>query len=188
MAQAVPRPPACAPYSSSEYFTYGYQPSLASGIFFSIAFGVITIVQIQYMLRYKAWWMFFLVAGAGFDLMGWVARTIAHQCIFSDIINSLQISTLITGPGECRSARTMTYTDVDPSAAWTQAGVYIALWLLIKAVGEQISPLPPHFYLWVCVCVDSVCLSMQAVGGDLASGAVHANQSPQTGTDVMLAG
>jgi len=108
MAQVVPHPPACAPYGSSEYFTYGYQPSLATGIIFSIIFGVITIVQIQYMLRYRAWWMFFLVAGAGLDTLGWLGRAIAHDCVFSDTINTLQIATLIMGPGKCCRACVMT--------------------------------------------------------------------------------
>ena len=59
---------------------------------------------------------------------------------------------------------------------------------MIQILGRHVSPLPPQIYLWVCVSVDTVCLTLQATGGGIAGGAVNQGQSPQTGTDIMLAG
>lgn len=74
------------------------------------------------------------------------------------------------------------------TAGWTQAGVYIALWVLVQLIGEQASPLNSKIYLWICVLVDTVCLSLQAIGGGLAGAAADNYENPQTGTTVMVAG
>ncbi len=74
------------------------------------------------------------------------------------------------------------------SAAWTQAGVYIALWVWIKIVGAWVSPIRSALYLWMCVIIDTVCLTLQAVGGGLAAAATSNYEDPQTGTTIMVVG
>lgn len=167
----IQAPPACSPYDpNSQYFAYGYQPSLATGIILSILFGLISLVQSARLLQLRAWWMLFFVVGAGLECLGWIARSIAHQCVYSNTINTLQTCALIMGP------------------AWTQAGVYISLWVLILKVGKETCPLKPQVYLWTSVNVDTVCLGLQAAGGGIAASAAHAYADPATGTWIMVAG
>lgn len=97
--QFVPKPAACAPYGSSLYFEYGYLPSIAPGIAFTVVFFLIACVQTFYTIRYRAWWMLFLVIGAGLDCLGWVGRLVAHYCYYSTVMNTMQIASLIMGPG-----------------------------------------------------------------------------------------
>ncbi|MCJ1261606.1 hypothetical protein MMC22_001472 [Lobaria immixta] len=82
----------------------------------------------------------------------------------------MQTATLIMGP------------------AWTQAGVYVALWVLITILGGHVSPLPPKTYLFICFCIDVVCLTLQATGGGLAGAANTKGESTQPGTTTMVVG
>lgn len=77
---------------------------------------------------------------------------------------------------------------VNTGPAWTQAGIYITLWVIIVLLGRRVSPLPPRTYLLVCVCVDIVCLALQATGGGLAGAAYQKGKSTQPGTTTMVAG
>lgn len=76
--------------------------------------------------------------------------------------------------------------DIGP--AWTQAGIYITLWVIIVTLGREVSPLPPRTYLLICVCVDIICLALQATGGGLAGAAFQKGKSTQPGTNTMVAG
>lgn len=164
-------PPACSPYDpESPYFSYGYQPSLVAGIVFFVVFGAILLVQLTRLLQTKAWWMVFFVIGVGLETLGWIARAIAHACAYSRPINTMQVTVLIMGP------------------AWTQAGVYIALWLLLKRIGMEKSPIKPAIYLWGCVIFDTVCLGLQAAGGGIAGTASTSYKDPAIGTWIMVAG
>jgi hypothetical protein len=88
----------CAPYPSIPYSPYGYLPSLPAGIIFSILFGLITVANLLNTIRTKYWWMgFFLTAGALLETIGWVGRTVAHECVYNITSSTMQISTLIMG-------------------------------------------------------------------------------------------
>lgn len=82
----------------------------------------------------------------------------------------MQIASLIMGP------------------AYTQSGVYIALWMIIKILGQEVSPVPPKLYLFVIFGVDCVCLSLQAIGGGIAGAAFDSGTSTSTGTTIMVVG
>lgn len=161
----------CAPYVSMPYSNYGYQPSLSAGIVFSIFFGLFCTANILQTFRTRAWWMgFFFSAGAGLETIGWIGRAVAHSCSYSQPISTMQIATLIMGP------------------AYTQSGVYIAMWLIIKLIGRDVSPLPPTAYLLVVFFVDCVCLSLQAIGGGMAASAFSNGSSTDAGTTIMVVG
>jgi hypothetical protein len=162
--------PPCAPYGSYPS-SYGYQPSLAAGIFFSICFGLYTFSNIVQTFRTRCWWMgLFFSCGTILELIGWIGRTVAHSCSYSDTVNTMQIASLIMGP------------------AYTQSGVYIALWMIIRVLGREVSPVPPKLYLIVIFCVDCVCLSLQAIGGGLAGAAFDQGTSTAPGTTIMVVG
>lgn len=172
MSTPPPYIPPCASYEKYALASsYGYRPSLGVGIFFSICFGLYTFANIYQTFRTRCWWMgLFFSCGAGLELLGWIGRTVAHTCTFSDEINTMQIATLIMGP------------------AYTQSGVYIALWMIVKILGREVSPVPPKLYLLVIFSVDCVCLSLQAIGGGLAGAAFDQGTSTAPGTTVMVVG
>lgn len=87
----------CAPYDTLPYNDYGYQPSLAAGIIFSVVFGSICFAQISQTIISRSWWTGFFVIGAGLECLGWIGRTVAHGCVYSNVISTMQIATLIMG-------------------------------------------------------------------------------------------
>lgn len=167
-------PPAiapCAPYGTIPYSSYGYRPSLTAGIIFSVCFGLFCASNIYHTFRTRAWWMgVFFSCGTGLETIGWIGRTVAHSCSYSRPINTMQIATLIMGP------------------AYTQSGVYIALWIIVKFLGRGISPVPPKAYLLIIFVVDCVCLSLQAIGGGISGSAFASGKSTATGTTIMVIG
>ena len=62
------------------------------------------------------------------------------------------------------------------------------MWVLVQIIGSWISPIKPAIYLWICVIVDTICLTLQAVGGGLAGAAASNYENPQTGTTIMVVG
>ena len=77
--------------------TYGYDPTLAPGLVFSVVFGVTMLAHFAQAIQYRKWWYLTLGIGALSELMGWAARAAAHNCPYNKTIFSLQISILIIG-------------------------------------------------------------------------------------------
>lgn len=72
--------------------------------------------------------------------------------------------------------------------AWTQAGIYVTLWVIINYIGRERSPIPAKPYLISCICIDVVCLTLQATGGGRAGSAFSKGTDTQTGTTIMVVG
>ncbi|KAL2819625.1 RTA1 like protein-domain-containing protein [Aspergillus cavernicola] len=171
MADALPDTPSCAAYDPTlNPGSYGYRPSLAWGLVFTILFVLIAAGQLFHMIRTRAFWTFFFIMGALFEIIGWVGRLASYWCPYSRDCFLMQTASLITGPG------------------WAQAGIYLTLWVVIRSVGRHVSPFPPKTYLAICFCIDLVCLSLQAVGGGLAGAAYSNGTSTQPGTTTMVVG
>lgn len=170
MSSPAEWPPACTEYNPNYPSQYGYRPNLGLSVAFVIIFGLICIAHGFQMWRYRTPWMIFFVVGSGLESLGWIARAVGHTCSYSRPLFTMQTAVLIMGP------------------AWTQAGIYITLWVIIVLLGRHVSPLPPRTYLLICACVDIVCLALQATGGGLAGAAYQAGKSTQPGTTTMVVG
>lgn len=72
--------------------------------------------------------------------------------------------------------------------AFTTAGIYGILALVVPIVGRDKSPLSPRLYLIIFMLVDFFSGSLQAIGGGLAAAAFSENEDPEPGTYTMLAG
>ncbi|KAL3451154.1 RTA1 like protein-domain-containing protein [Aspergillus insuetus] len=173
MSDQLPDTPACAAYNPIlDPGSYGYQPSLSWGIVYTVIFGIIACAQTFHMMRNRACWTFFFIVGAVLEVIGWVGRTASYSCPYSRTLFLMQTATLIMAAG--------------PS--WTQAGIYITLWVLIRSLGRHVSPFPPKTYLLICFIIDVACLTTQATGGGLAGAAYSSGTSTQPGTTTMIAG
>ena len=82
---------------SAKLPVYGYDPSLAPGIVFSVVFGLTMIAHFYQAIRYRKWWYLTFAIGALGELIGWAARAAAHNCPYNKTLFSLQISILIIG-------------------------------------------------------------------------------------------
>ncbi|OKL60300.1 hypothetical protein UA08_04077 [Talaromyces atroroseus] len=154
----------------ASYSDYGYVPSLAAGIVFTVIFALIMIVHTVQMIWTKYWWCSVFAIGAMTEVLGWAARTWSSSCPYILTPFLMQISTLIIAP------------------TFFTAGIYILLGRLIALLGRSSSVLSPRLYLYIFVTCDIISLVVQAVGGGLASIALENNGNTSPGTDIMVAG
>ncbi|KAL8717124.1 MAG: hypothetical protein Q9225_005606 [Loekoesia sp. 1 TL-2023] len=171
MSDSTTTPPSCSPFDPLNPPNYGYTPSLAAGIVFIILFGIATTAHLAQTVLSHRWWQFVFVLGGIGELLGWIARTWASQCVYSDLAFKIQISTLIFSP------------------ALFAAGIYIILGYIIHIFGLHTSPLTAKQYLWVFCTIDFFSLLLQAIGGGMASAAgSEPDGNVKPGTDTMIAG
>ena len=171
MPDSTTSPPSCSSFDPTYPPNYGYTPSLAAGIVFIILFGSATTAHLAQTVISRRWWQLVFVLGGIGELLGWIARTWASQCVYSDLAFEIQISTLIFSP------------------AFFAAGIYIILGYIIRIFGPHTSPLTAKQYLWVFCTIDFFSLLLQAIGGGLASAAgSEPNGNVKPGTDIMIAG
>ncbi|RHZ57057.1 hypothetical protein CDV55_103341 [Aspergillus turcosus] len=163
--------PACLPYNPNIPTPFGYRPSLVAGIIFMILFSAVTIVHAWQSFRHRNIWLgLAFTLGAFGEFIGWLARTVAYRCPYSVKFLEMQLAALIMAP------------------AFTTAGIYGVLSLMIPIIGYDKSPLRPNLYLVIFMTVDFFSLLLQAVGGGLAGAAFSKNTSPWPGTYIMVAG
>ena len=132
--------------------------------------------------------MIFFVVGSGLECLGWIVRAAGYTCSYSRTLFTMQTAVLIMGTSAKINEESQHESNINTGPAWTQAGIYITLWVVIVLLGRHVSPLPPRTYLIICVCVDVVCLALQATGGGLAGAAYQKGKSTQPGTTTMVAG
>ncbi|KAL8738233.1 MAG: hypothetical protein Q9181_000959 [Wetmoreana brouardii] len=171
MSDSTIKPPACSSFDPTNPPNYGYTPSLAAGIAFVVLFGITTTAHFALTILSRRWWLLVFVLGGVGELLGWIARTWASQCVYSATAFKIQISCLIFSP------------------AFFAAGIYIILGYIIQIFGPQTSPLTAKQYLWLFCTIDFLSLLLQAVGGGMASAAgsePDGNLAP--GTNTMIAG
>lgn len=104
----------CLAYTDSVSTSYGYRPSLAAGIVFTILFTLSTGLHIYQLVPKRAWWLIvFVVGGLGMlsslqtlfyfcktnlsagELMGWAARVAAFKCPYNGVVFEMQLACLI---------------------------------------------------------------------------------------------
>ncbi|GIJ85948.1 hypothetical protein Asppvi_004819 [Aspergillus pseudoviridinutans] len=161
----------CLPYNPNIPTPFGYRPSLVAGIVFMILFAGVTVGHVWQSFRHRNIWLGLAFSlGAFGEFTGWLARTVAYRCPYSVKLLEMQLAALIMAP------------------AFTTAGIYGVLSLMIPLIGEDKSPLRPKSYLLIFMTVDFFSLLLQAVGGGLAGAAFSQNTSPWPGTNTMVAG
>lgn len=154
---------ACTPADNS----YGYVPSLAPGIVYTLVFGAMTVFGVVGTVRRKLWFLSFTL-GAALETLGWIARSAAHGDPCDRDLFIMQIVCLLLAP------------------AFFSAALYLLLGVLIRQ-RPAASPLRPDAYLVVFCGADFVSLLVQAVGGGFAGGADD-EPTLELGTHIMLAG
>lgn len=155
----------CTQYDNS----YGYVPTQAAGIAFTVLFGSLTLLALFGTIRRKLWFLSFLLGGV-LETLGWGARAGASSVstVCDKNLFIMQITCLIIAP------------------ALFSATLYIILGILIQQAPSA-SLLSAKNYIIVFCTIDFFSLLLQAVGGGLASSGDTQSQT-QTGTDIIIAG
>lgn len=150
---------------------YGMHPSYGGNLAMSIVMGIFLAIHSGLGIWYRAWWFgISYFCGCGLELAGYVGRTLsAHQV---DNINFflVQIITLTIAP------------------CFIMAGCYFLLGQLIVVYGSHFAILKPIYYSYIFITCDVISLVIQAVGGAMAAINLVNYESPDSGTNVMVAG
>ena len=149
---------------------YGYVPSLAAGIVFSVVFAITGFGHLFRSIQKRRWTSYLFTISSAIELIGWISRTWSSKCPYNKIAFLLQITTLVVAP------------------VFIAAGIYVTLGYLIVEIGPQYSVLRPRTYLWTFCIADAVSLLIQAGGGGLASAATNRGDDPEPGARMMVGG
>lgn len=187
--------------------TYGYDPSLAPGIVFTVAFFLSMAAHVFQTIRSRKWWYSAFALGA----LG-----MRHIVLDSDVTNRLMQVRPLAGldalvPIIARTARLCSLSKypslssvsssqadlplgftalIRPAPCFFSAGIYYILGQMINQHGRKYSPVTPTTYLYTFISFDVLSIIIQAVGGGMASSAGGKSPPGNTkpGTHVMMAG
>lgn len=150
---------------------YGYYPNLTVNAFFAALFGIFTIINVFFGVRYRSWT--FLVAmslGCGTECLGYVGRILLNNNPFGLAGFNIQICCLTLAP------------------AFIAAGIYLTLKHIVICFGEEHSYLKPRYYTWLFIICDLLSLTLQGAGGGIAATSRQNRSRQLVGNDLMMAG
>ncbi|TIA91286.1 hypothetical protein E3P99_01148 [Wallemia hederae] len=159
---------------------YGYgenhdqPPTESHTLIFIALFGVSTLIHIIQSIHTKKWWLLATLPICGaLELVGWGARYGSTQDPGNVNDYTMQLATLIIAP------------------CFFTAMTYTQLGLIIREQGPKFSSLRPKAFGIIFICNDIISIGIQAVGGAMASFALHSDDpeaDPEQGGHVMLGG
>ncbi|KAJ4421939.1 Envelope glycoprotein gp160 [Gnomoniopsis sp. IMI 355080] len=159
----------CYPYRSDIDPSYGYVPSFAAGVLFSILFAIPFFYHTFQSVRLRATTSILLALGALTELIGWAARAYSGKCPYNGNAFMSQEVTLIIAP------------------VFFSAALYVLLGKLILDLGPRSSIISAKWYAIIFCSCDVGSLIVQAIGGAKASMA-DTNSDMELGTHIMVAG
>ncbi|KAF2019773.1 putative sphingoid long-chain base transporter RSB1 [Aaosphaeria arxii CBS 175.79] len=151
---------------------WGYRPSLAANILFTVLFGISTILFIGQGVLSRRFLGFTIamVSGCALEVIGYIGRDLSYYNPFAENPFLIQIICLTIAP------------------AFLAAGIYLCLSRIVLTFGPQNSRIKPLSYPRIFIPCDVASLLLQAAGGGLASAKSHADEDPTTGNNIMIAG
>lgn len=145
---------AVSPQCPVEATTYGYAPALGENAALLAVFGVLTILQLGLLAKYRLW-AYSLAIGAGcvIECIGYGGRLMMNHNPWSDTGFKIQIVCLIFAP------------------SFIAGGLYLTFKHLIRYLGPEYSRLKPELYTWIFIGCDLISIILQAVGGGVSASA-----------------
>lgn len=139
-------------------------------------FSLSLVLHVWQTPRHKTYWL-----GAAFSLgalgeaIGWGARVAANPCPYSGQLMEMQLAALIMGMWSQQSLDIflilrakqfkLTYRSSTTAPAFTAAGIYGILTLVVPVIDREKSLLGPRLYLVIFMIVDFFSGSLQGIGG-----------------------
>ncbi|KAL2213869.1 RTA1-domain-containing protein [Sarocladium strictum] len=149
---------------------YGYVPSLAAGVTFSVIFGLLLLGHVFNATKPPRTHSIILAVSALTELIGWAARTWASKCPYNKAAFTMQIITLIIAP------------------VFVTAAIYVLLGLVIGMRGHAYSLIKPRLYIYIFCTCDVIALLVQAAGAALASRAFDQGRDTSRGAHIVVGG
>ncbi|KAH7158135.1 RTA1 like protein-domain-containing protein [Dactylonectria estremocensis] len=151
---------------------YQYRVDMAPNAAFLAIFGVSLIGYIitWIVTRRGTAFSVALLLGLICEILGYAGRIMSSDNPWSENGFLVQICCLTIGP------------------AFMAAGIYLCLRRIVSAFGPENSRIPPEYYTRIFIPCDVISLVLQALGGGMASVASHNNESPDAGSNIMIAG
>ncbi|KAK4863036.1 hypothetical protein LT330_010618 [Penicillium expansum] len=152
-----------------DFQLYRYIPSVAAAVIFIVLFVLTTLYHIYQLTKSRSWYFIAFVLGGIFQIIGYIARALAHTNIKSVPIYSIQTILILLAP---------------PLYA---ASIYMVLGRLITHLrAESYSMVPLRWMTRIFVTGDAIAFLMQAAGGGImASGTISAMK---TGENITIGG
>ncbi|KAK9490407.1 RTA1 like protein-domain-containing protein [Lipomyces doorenjongii] len=148
---------------------FTYLPNLGGNAFYAAWFGLLAVVQILLLVRYRIWgYSVAMLGGLILEILGYVGRIQMHFNPFTKNPFAMYLVCLTIAP------------------AFLGAAVYLCLSRIVVVYGENLSRFKPRTYTLVFIVCDVISLLLQASGGAIASGS--GSNSVNTGKNLMLAG
>jgi hypothetical protein len=143
-----------------EITLYGDYFSTVGCVVFVIGFALCFIWQIYCGLRLRPWsFMIYLFIGTGFELVGYLARTVMSYNPWVFAAFAAQLMLLVLGPTFIAAAISVTFKH------------------LVIHFDPTLSPIRPSFYPWIFVGSDFISIVIQGAGAAIA-GAATAGENP----------
>lgn len=149
---------------------YGYEPSFAAGVAFSVIFFLSLCAHLAASFQSPRSYSIILAVSALTEGTGWAGRTWASKCPYNKSAFQMQIITLIIGP------------------VFVTAAIYVMLGYLIRLRGVQYSTLKPKVYVYIFCTCDVIALIVQAAGAALASRAFDQGEDTSKGSHIVVGG
>ncbi|XP_014556569.1 hypothetical protein COCVIDRAFT_99445 [Bipolaris victoriae FI3] len=149
-----------------------YEPSLIINSAFLVLFSISFITFVVQGTADAKWLGFSLAMaiGCALEVAGYAGRILAQQDMYAETPFLIQIICLTIAP------------------AFLAAGIYLCLSRIVTSVGPKYSRIKPFSYPKIFIPCDIISLVLQAVGGGMASVAIHHSESTKKGDNVMIAG
>ncbi|KAL7765802.1 hypothetical protein ACKLNR_003718 [Fusarium oxysporum f. sp. zingiberi] len=133
---------------------YGYVPNMGGNAFFGVVFGICTLVQVYFLIRYWRLWKGYTILvllGSLIECCGYAGRILMSKNPWDGAATSIQFVLLMVGP------------------SFLAAALYMTLRALVQYFGEQYTKLPARLWTWPFVTADMLGFFSQCVGGIMAS-------------------
>ena len=160
----------CKPLVNGLSNAYGYTPTFAAGLVFSIVFCLLLVLHLSRSFRHRKWTSYLLSLAALLELVGWIGRVWNAKCPYNKTAFLMQIALLVIAP------------------LFVAAAIYVCLGYLIILLGARYSLIKPKLYLWIFCASDALALLVQAGGGGLAASETNKNKSTRPGASMMASG
>ncbi|KAF2095497.1 parasitic phase-specific protein PSP-1 [Rhizodiscina lignyota] len=156
---------------------YGYVPSFALCIIAVVLFVLAFLVHAGQIAKYRTWYFIPLVVGLGFEVVGYVSRSLsAKKDPYNITFFVLQYFFIVTAPIFITAS---IYVCLNKLIAWAQQSGYDA---------EQRHWLHPRIFLWGFVTCDVVTTIVQIVGAALIGNRTSDGKDPTTANNILLVG
>ncbi|OJJ68209.1 hypothetical protein ASPBRDRAFT_199345 [Aspergillus brasiliensis CBS 101740] len=150
---------------------FGYRLSLIAGVLFTIAYLGILIAHLSQICKTMFSHIGLVLSlGAGLEIVGWLARTLAYRCPYSPGIYEIQRSTLMWAP------------------YFTTMSIYGVLCLMYAIIDQVRLPFEPRKMAGICMIIAFLSLLIQIIAGGVIRGASNDQDRYKMGFHILTTG